>query len=49
MRVILTIENGRYVMRKEHVNVITLDEISRLRREKVMQREAEQRRKQKQN
>jgi len=49
MRVILTVENGRYVMKKEHSNVITLDEIARLRKEKIMQREAEQRRRQRQN
>lgn len=49
MRVILTVENGRYVMKKEHSNVITLEEIARLRKEKIMQREADQQHKQRLN
>lgn len=49
MRVILTIENGRYVMKKEHSNVITLDEIVRLRKEKITEREADQQHKQRLN
>lgn len=47
MRVILTIEKGRYVMRKEHENVVTLNEIARLRKEKI--REEEKQRKQRTN